>query len=543
MNNIGLHIIGGTNLPLTKGNAKPRVVKLLDCSAAYYRQVRAAVGNDCLIVVRWYDANQPLGAPYENATGWFAKHRADIDAMKSPTTAFEGYNEVADSNAAAYAEVEYWRGKLLHGDDANCVYLNSSVGTPREDIWPLHQRWLNDMRKGDYVGVHEYASDTADVDNRWHCGRWTLIPQLAGKDIVVTEWGFDYLEDTKRGKPGWQLSTTADDFFNANVKYAALLRKYPNVRGAVIFQVGSSDPRWSPFDPTPIWPRILDNYVEEAAPVITPIFTIDGRQMSAAAFLQYVDTLPLKGKYNMVFIHHTAIPNEQQWDSSGGWEYRKQQMNEYYATVPIWYDASGVKHVGWDAGPHLFVDQVGIGLFTPLTQDGVGVYNHNTRTRHIEIVGDFTSHLPDGARLSNAVTAAAALLKAGGLTIDALHYHREFQSNTSCPGDLMVARWGWFKGLVAAKLKELNGMSQAEIEKVIGDEAQLHIIPLNPDAALERAMVVYGLLPASNEFDKVVDGVTYRCQAARSPGERQWQYIFYAEVSAWDTVKSFKRAN
>lgn len=85
--------------------------------------------------------------------------------------------------------------------------------------------------------------------------------------------------------------------------------------------------------------------------------------------------------------------------------------------------------------------------------------------------------------------------------------------------------------------------TQADIEKALGDEAQIHIVPLNPNAALERAMATYGLLPASGEFDKVVGDKTYRCQAARSPGERQFQYIFYAVSGQWDVVKSFKRTN
>jgi len=85
--------------------------------------------------------------------------------------------------------------------------------------------------------------------------------------------------------------------------------------------------------------------------------------------------------------------------------------------------------------------------------------------------------------------------------------------------------------------------TQAEIEKALGDEMQQHIIPLNPNAALERAMSVYGLLPASGEFDVGFGGQTYRCQGARQAGEREWQYIVYAVKDAWDSVHIFKRAN
>ena len=56
MNKLGLHILGGTSV----GLGRPRLVKLVDVSVAYVAQVRAAVGPDCLIIVRWVQAlNRP----------------------------------------------------------------------------------------------------------------------------------------------------------------------------------------------------------------------------------------------------------------------------------------------------------------------------------------------------------------------------------------------------------------------------------------------------------------------------------------------------
>jgi len=80
-----------------------------------------------------------------------------------------------------------------------------------------------------------------------------------------------------------------------------------------------------------------------------------------------------------------------------------------------------------------------------------------------------------------------------------------------------VANWSWFKGLVAAKLAALNAPSTTDIEAALGAEMQKHIVPLNPTAALERALAGMGALPASGEFDVTVDGVTYRAQAGRKP--------------------------
>jgi hypothetical protein len=81
------------------------------------------------------------------------------------------------------------------------------------------------------------------------------------------------------------------------------------------------------------------------------------------------------------------------------------------------------------------------------------------------------------------------------------------------------------------------------VTQVIGDEMQAHIIPLNPAAALERALAGIGALPASAEFDVTVDGVTYRAQAGRKATERDKQYCAYCKVGDWGNVQTFSRAN
>ena len=78
------------------------------------------------------------------------------------------------------------------------------------------------------------------------------------------------------------------------------------------------------------------------------------------------------------------------------------------------------------------------------------------------------------------------------------------------------------------------------LEQIIGDAVQQHIIPLNPNAALEKAGAALGLLPAS---DEVRDVPGYVAQAFRSPGERQWQFVAYCADGDWGNMKWFKRAN
>lgn len=67
---IGLHISYRTRLAL----GRPRIVKLFECSTAYKHQVRAEVGPECLIVVRWWEREQPLGNPEAEAEHWVARH-------------------------------------------------------------------------------------------------------------------------------------------------------------------------------------------------------------------------------------------------------------------------------------------------------------------------------------------------------------------------------------------------------------------------------------------------------------------------------------
>jgi hypothetical protein len=79
-----------------------------------------------------------------------------------------------------------------------------------------------------------------------------------------------------------------------------------------------------------------------------------------------------------------------------------------------------------------------------------------------------------------------------------------------------------------------------DIEQQIGEAMQAHIIPLNPNAALEKAGAALGLLPASSE---VRDVAGYVAQAFRSPGEREWQHIAYCIDGDWAKVTWFRREN
>lgn len=239
---IGLHILSG----YTGNLGKPRIVKLVNPSAEYIRDVRGLVGDACTIVVRWTEDSQPLDNPVQNAHDWFDRRRplmVDVKAL------YEGYNEIADEQAGPFAAFEVERLRLMHEAGRRSAVGSWSVGVPDVPIWGTYAPVLGAMREGDALSLHEYWSDAIDLANQWHVGRWRLLPQLAHIKIVVTECGRDRVEG--RGWSGWKL----DPNCNANA-YLAELRGYgmildgaPNVLGATVFTAGQiTDPQWRPFE-------------------------------------------------------------------------------------------------------------------------------------------------------------------------------------------------------------------------------------------------------------------------------------------------------
>ena len=85
-----------------------------------------------------------------------------------------------------------------------------------------------------------------------------------------------------------------------------------------------------------------------------------------------------------------------------------------------------------------------------------------------------------------------------------------------------------------------SGTSNTDIEQAIAAAIQRHIVPLNPNAALEKAAATLGLLPACDEV-RDVPGIV--AQAFRSPGERQYQHIAWCKDGDWGNIHWFRRAN
>ena len=180
---------------------KPPVVKLVNVSVEYVREVRGLVGPDTMIVVRWVESEQPLDNPQVRAGQWMARHTNAMMAMtdygRDRQIAFEGLNEIGDSEAAAYAAFERERLVSMHVLGLRSVVGNWSVGVPDLPTWASYRGVLDVMQPQDLVGLHEYWADEADLldPGHWHVGRFTLVPELAGKQIIITEAGRDAFPD------------------------------------------------------------------------------------------------------------------------------------------------------------------------------------------------------------------------------------------------------------------------------------------------------------------------------------------------------------
>jgi hypothetical protein len=508
---IGLHIIGGTSLAL----GRPRIVKLVDCSPEYVRQVRGEVGHDCLIVVRWVEQGQYLGDPEAEATMWFHRHEGAMRAIASgdPNVIFEGYNEVPDELAPQFARFEVKRLHLMHAAGLRSGVGSWSVGVPDFPVWETYRPVLAAMNSGDIVCVHEYWADGSDIDKNWLCGRFAhplVAPYLAGKRIAITECGRD--EVAGRGQAGWQKTTDADTFFSEVQRYGALLARYPQVIGATVFSVGGADPQWRPFDPSAIWPRIVAGYGAPPSKEEQPVGTIVRLWRRA---LDRVDKIELEEYLRGV------VPAEM----PASWPLEALKAQAIAARTYALRAIAAPRHasIGADLCDTAQC-QVYRGTFSARSDVAIRETAGETwddPCQYVSRCGRPDCPYCKGAGGHNGQTWTGRLCQWGA---------RYMADQGASYREILALYYGGVQVDTA-------------LEAAIGAEAQKHIIPLNPAAAFEKAGAALGLLPASREYDVVLDGQSYRAQAYRSPGERAWQHIVYCKVGYWDNLRWFKRQN
>src|SRR5690242_8293606 len=143
---------------------------------------------------------------------------------------------------------------------------------------------------------------------------------------------------------------------------------------------------------------------------------IVGLGLTPSDFVKYVGSLHLLSwRPQFIVLHNTASPKLGEWHAIPG-DQRMKNLEHYYRDERQ-----------WSAGPHLFVADDLIWVFTPLTTAGVHSPSWNSIAWGVEMVGDFdTEDFQDGpgkAVRQNTTSALATLHAFAGLNPDGLRLH------------------------------------------------------------------------------------------------------------------------
>ncbi len=126
-----------------------------------------------------------------------------------------------------------------------------------------------------------------------------------------------------------------------------------------------------------------------------------------------------------IAVHNTAVPSLAQRPNGFTMQHIR-NLEGYY------------RGMGWRAGPHLFVDDKQIWVFTPLTTTGRHSPGWNNIAIGVEMLGDYeTESFNAGRGLNvrrNAVSAVASISRRLGLDPDTIRLHKEDPATThDCP--------------------------------------------------------------------------------------------------------------
>lgn len=174
-----------------------------------------------------------------------------------------------------------------------------------------------------------------------------------------------------------------------------------------------------------------------------------GKKLNLDEFRNYCRTFDFgKLKPSSLVIHHTWSPKKSEWKS----EKSIMGLKNYY------------EGKGWSAGPHLFVAEDGIWLFTPMNEIGIHAGEGNASwslfgrpytgfrgplgsklvsySLGIEVVGDYDIEKWTGETYKNALGAIRILMETLGIPTESLYFHRDFPSaKKSCPGYAITKDW------------------------------------------------------------------------------------------------------
>lgn len=159
-----------------------------------------------------------------------------------------------------------------------------------------------------------------------------------------------------------------------------------------------------------------------AVPIIGKQLHCDAGLISYLASVDLTDWHP-----DFVVLHNTGAPTLAQ--RPGGFTAQHMtNLAEYYAGL------------GWHAGPHFFVDQNGVWVFSRTDRPGVHSPSWNSVSWGVEMLGDYDHddfEMGPGAKVrANAIFLLAALHRRAALQTDTLRLHKEdpLTTHKDCPG-------------------------------------------------------------------------------------------------------------
>ncbi len=152
---------------------------------------------------------------------------------------------------------------------------------------------------------------------------------------------------------------------------------------------------------------------------------IIGRRLSLQEFQDYVRDYYFGPKPpNKLVVHHTWRPTSESWQGErtiGG-------LKRYY------------EGKGWPAGPHLFIADDGIWLFSPMRKNGIHAGRLNDLSVGIEVVGDYDLKPWEGNTKRNTLGAIKVLQQRLSIPQSEIYFHRDVSGKT-CPGTAITKDW------------------------------------------------------------------------------------------------------
>lgn len=163
-------------------------------------------------------------------------------------------------------------------------------------------------------------------------------------------------------------------------------------------------------------------------------FPIVGHPYLTSGISAYLDAVNFNKSFkpDLIVIHHCAEPSLVQRPNG-------------FITQHMLNLRSHYKGLGWNSGPHFFVDDKNIWPFTPLYSRGVHAKSFNAKGVGIEMLGDYDNEEPWKGRGAKVLANTRALVKSlfGKLKLDAssIRFHRDDpKTQKSCPGKKIVKK-------------------------------------------------------------------------------------------------------